>query len=331
MRAWLTPLLEALDRSEAAMLVHVAELKGSGPREVGAQMLVTETAFFGTIGGGELEHSATLKARQLLESGRAGLVRYALGPELNQCCGGSVALAFEPFAPADRAWVQKLGTAAGEPEPVFRTLRVDAAGTLRRDWARGGDGPDIAASLSGDAAEIRERVNPPAPALWLFGAGHVGRALAYAVAPLGFAVTWVDGRAGQFPERPPAGIKTLALAMPELAVDEAPPDTSFLVMTHSHPLDEAVCEAVLRRDNFAYLGLIGSATKRARFAHRLERMGFAPGQIERMTCPIGIGGIVGKEPAVIAASVVAQLLQLSSAQPPVGAVATGAGRALAIA
>ena len=66
MRAWLAPLLEALGRGEAAMLVHVAELKGSGPREVGAQMLVTETAFFGTIGGGELEHSATLEARQLL-------------------------------------------------------------------------------------------------------------------------------------------------------------------------------------------------------------------------------------------------------------------------
>jgi xanthine dehydrogenase accessory factor len=308
MRAWLSPLLEALGRGEAAMLVHVAELKGSGPREVGAQMLVTETAFFGTIGGGELEHSATLKARQLLESGRAGLVRYALGPELNQCCGGSVTLAFEPFAPADRAWVEKLAVAAGEPEPVFRTLHVDAAGTLRRDWARGGEGRDLAASLSGGAAEIREWVNPPVPALWLFGAGHVGRALAYAVAPLGFAVTWVDGRAGQFPDPPPAGVKTLALAMPELAVDEAPPETAFLVMTHSHPLDEAVCEAVLRRDDFAYLGLIGSATKRARFVRRLRDAGIAPSQLERLTCPIGLPGIRSKEPAAIAASVAADLL-----------------------
>ena len=95
----------------------------------------------------------------------------------------------------------------------------------------------------------------------------------YALAPLGFAMTWIDGRAGQFPEPPPAGVKQLALAMPELAVDEAPPDTIFLVMTHSHPLDEAICEAVLRREDFAYLGLIGSATKRARFVKRLGEAG----------------------------------------------------------
>ena len=89
-------------------------------------------------------------------------------------------------------------------------------------------------------------------------------------------MTWVDGRAGQFPEPPLAGVRQLALAMPELAVDEAPPDTVFLVMTHSHPLDEAICEAILRRGDFAYLGLIGSATKRARFVKRLGEAGIPP-------------------------------------------------------
>jgi len=308
MRAWLAPLIEALGRGEAAVLVHVVELKGSGPREVGAQMLVTETGLCGTIGGGQLEHSAVLKARELLELGRAGLVRYALGPELNQCCGGSVALAFEAFAPADRAWVSRLAAAAAEPEPVFRTLRIDAAGALRRDRAETGDGAVFGATMSDDAVDIRERLNPPAPALWLFGAGHVGRAIAYAVAPLGFAITWIDGRAGYLPEPAPAGIKALALAMPELAVDEAPPGTTFLVMTHSHPLDEAVCEAVLRRDDFAYLGLIGSATKRARFVRRLREAGILRSQLERLTCPIGLPGIRSKEPAAIAASVAADLL-----------------------
>ena len=86
-------------------------------------------------------------------------------------------------------------------------------------------------------------------------------------------MTWIDGRAGQFPEPPLAGVKQLSLAMPELAVDEAPPNTIFLVMTHSHPLDEAVCEAMLRREDFAYLGLIGSDTKRARFVKRLGEAG----------------------------------------------------------
>ena len=155
---------------------------------------------------------------------------------------------------------------------------------------------------------IRERVNPEKQALWLFGAGHVGRALAPALAPLGFAMIWIDGRAGQFPEPPLSGVKQLSLAMPELAVDEAPPNTIFLVMTHSHPLDEAVCEAILRRKDFFYLGLIGSATKRARFVKRLGEAGISTEMLERLVCPIGLAGITSKEPTAIAASVAADLL-----------------------
>ena len=312
MRAWLAPLANALERGQAAMLVHVVELRGSGPREAGAQMLVTEDAISGTIGGGELEHSAMRKARDLLETGRAGLIRYALGPELNQCCGGSMTLVFEPFAPADLAWLRKLMHAAAEPVPVFRTVRLDQAGGLRRDWSAHGGARerDFVATLAGGRLILRERVNPPAPEVWLFGAGHVGRAVAMALHPLGFALSWIDGRAGQFPEPPLPGVKTLALAMPELAVDEAPPQAIFLVMTHSHPLDEAVCEAVLRRDDFAYLGLIGSSTKRARFVKRLAEAGIPKEQLERLVCPIGLPGIASKEPAAIAASVAADLLLL---------------------
>lgn len=308
MRAWLAPLAGALERGEAAMLVHVAELQGSGPREVGAQMLVTDTGLHGTIGGGELEHTAMLKARELLRTGRAGIVQLALGPELNQCCGGAVTLAFEPFASADRAWLQKLLAAASGPYAVFRRLRIDAAGALRRDWEMGADRPDFVANVVDGALTIRERVNPPAQALWLFGAGHVGRAVAQAVAPLGFAITWIDGRAGQFPAPPLPGVKALALAMPELAVDEAPEDSLFLVMTHSHPLDEAICEAVLRRGDFAYLGLIGSKTKRARFRKRLREAGISSAMLDRLICPIGLSAVRSKEPAAIAASVAADLL-----------------------
>jgi xanthine dehydrogenase accessory factor len=295
------------------MLVHVAELKGSGPREAGAQMLVTEGAVFGTIGGGELEHSAILRARELLETGRAALVRLALGPELSQCCGGAVTLAFEPFAPADLAWLNKLLHAAADPVPVIRILQLDAAGNLRRDWSAGnggstGENTDFAATFAAGRLAIRERINLPAPPVWLFGAGHVGRAVAAALHPLGFALTWIDGRAGQFPDPPPPGVKMLALAMPELAVDEAPSGAVFLVMTHSHPLDEAICEAVLRREDFAHLGLIGSATKRARFVKRLAAAGIAKPQLDRLVCPIGLAEIRSKEPTAIAASVAADLL-----------------------
>jgi len=362
MRAWLLPLAKILERGGAAMLVHVVELKGSGPREAGAQMLVTEGGIFGTIGGGELEHSAMLKARELLQSGRGALVRLGLGPQLSQCCGGSVTLAFEPFAPADLAWVKKLIRAAEEPATVVRVLAFNGSGDLRRDWLIGTDeDSEFSATLTsplrggrnslsrakrGDefreggttpgalppsrslrsasrpenfdlpsrgrllvaAVEIRERMNAPMQALWLFGAGHVGRATAQALLPLGFAITWIDGRAGQLPELALIGVKQLALAMPELAVDEAPSGAIFLVMTHSHPLDEAICEAVLRRDDFSYLGLIGSATKRARFLKRLGEAGIPKASLDRLVCPIGLSGIRGKEPAAIAASVAADLL-----------------------
>ena len=313
MKSWLRPLAESLARGDAAMLVHVAALKGSGPREAGAQMLVTETALFGTIGGGELEHTATLKARELLQQGKAALVRLALGPELNQCCGGSVTLAFEPFASADRAWLTKLMQAADGPQPVFRTLVIDDAGKMHRDWSAGGNGSDYSVSAIGPAMgerllEIRERINPPAQPLWLFGAGHVGQAVARALQPLGFSITWIDGRAGFLPDPPLEGVRQLALAMPELIVDEAPSGTMFLVMTNSHPLDEAICEAILRRGDFAYLGLIGSTTKRVRFVKRLEATGIPRSQLARLTCPVGLPNIGSKEPAVIAASVAVDLV-----------------------
>jgi xanthine dehydrogenase accessory factor len=308
MRAWLKPLEEILARGEAAMLVHLAELKGSAPREAGATMLVTEAATIDTIGGGEMERTAIQRARVLLHKGGAAFLRLSLGPDLNQCCGGSVTIAFEPFAPADLAWLRKLIRAADEPAPVVRTLAIDASGNFRRDWSNANEAPDFAAAIGPERLSLSERINPERQGLWLFGAGHVGRRMAPALAPLGFAMTWVDGRAAPFPEPPLEGVRRLALAMPELAVDEAPPGTVFLVMTHSHPLDEAICEAILRRGDFAYLGLIGSATKRARFVKRLGAAGIPADALKRIVCPIGIPGIESKEPAAIAASVAADLL-----------------------
>lgn len=309
MRAWLPPLADELARGGAALLVHVAAVKGSAPREVGAQMLVTERALFGTIGGGELERAATQQARELLASGGAALRRYSLGPDLNQCCGGSVTLAFEPFASADLAWLRKLMRAAEGPTPIVRTLSLAASGALHRDWAEAHPGGlSYEAELAADRFTLRERMNPPTPALWLFGAGHVGTAAALALRPLGFAITWIDGRAGQFPDPPVPGVRTLALAMPELIVDEAPSGAHFVVMTHSHALDEAICEAVLRRGDFSYLGLIGSATKRARFRRRLGQAGTARDMLDRMVCPIGLPELTSKDPAVIAVSLAADLM-----------------------
>jgi len=150
--------------------------------------------------------------------------------------------------------------------------------------------------------------------LQLYGAGHVGRAIVRALAPLNVRVAWIDERDDQFPPAAeiPAHTRVIAVDAPEAEVDQAPKGAFFLVLTHRHDLDLRISTAILKRNDFAFFGLIGSKTKRARFIHRFEVMGLAPEAIARLTCPIGVPGVEGKEPEVIAASVVAQLLVASS-------------------
>lgn len=146
--------------------------------------------------------------------------------------------------------------------------------------------------------------------LQLYGAGHVGRAIVRLLDDLPCRVQWIDERESEFPAAPSAPhIERVCVEPVEAEVAVAPPGAFYLVLTHSHDLDMAITEAILRRGDFGYLGLIGSATKRARFLHRFEARGIAPERLQRLTCPIGVPGIAGKEPEVIAVAVVAQLLQ----------------------
>ncbi len=151
---------------------------------------------------------------------------------------------------------------------------------------------------------------PPRFTLQLYGAGHVGRAIVRLLAGIACRVQWIDEREAEFPDEPqPPHIQRLCVEPVEAEVTHAPPGAFFLILTHSHDLDLAITHAVLRRGDFAYCGLIGSSTKRARFEHRLLARGVAPAVMDRVVCPIGIGGITGKEPELIAVAVVAQLLQ----------------------
>ncbi len=152
--------------------------------------------------------------------------------------------------------------------------------------------------------------------LQLYGAGHVGRAIARALAPLNVSVDWIDERDEEFPATFseggaawPAHIRKVCVDAVEGEVRRAPPGAFYLVLTHQHDLDLRITEAILRRGDFRYLGLIGSKTKKQRFVHRFEALGIAAEGIARLTCPIGVEGITDKAPEVIAASVVAQLLQ----------------------
>jgi xanthine dehydrogenase accessory factor len=216
-----------------------------------------------------------------------------------------------------------LGPAPAASEGIPEEVREAAQALLaayppdRRESA-----PLAAVERDGDAWWL-EPAGHVRPRLLLFGAGHVGREVARLLSRLPFAVTWIDSRAtafdaiafddsrfnaGAFDDAAAGRIATLRTDDPVRQVREAGPAGIYVVMTHSHSLDEEICCAVLQRDDFAWLGLIGSDTKRRRFAQRLERRGIAVERLERLVCPIGLHGIRGKQPATIALSLVAQLM-----------------------
>ncbi|MCY7387284.1 MAG: xanthine dehydrogenase accessory protein XdhC [Burkholderiales bacterium] len=148
--------------------------------------------------------------------------------------------------------------------------------------------------------------------LVLFGAGHVGRAVVRVMSELSCAITWVDSREEEFPKDVPAKVQCVCTDEPVCEVDAAGAGSYFLVMTHSHALDQILSERILKRSDFAYFGLIGSVTKRRQFERRLRDRGVSPAQLASMHCPIGVAGIAGKEPATIAIAVAAEILQRQS-------------------
>jgi xanthine dehydrogenase accessory factor len=292
-------LIEAIEAEGAAALITLAETAGSAPREAGARMVVRPSGgMYGTIGGGELEHQALDEARAALAAGRGPARRrsIALGPELGQCCGGRVVWRVETFDKRDLADLAPLSAAEREG-PFVALTRLGEDGRVAR---RLGDAPQ--------GGEQREAFGEATIPVYLFGAGHVGRALALTLAPLPFAVRWIDPRPDEFPKLAPANVTMVAAADPPAELAAAPDGAFVLAMTHSHPLDLAVVAEALREDRFAYVGMIGSATKRARFVSQLRAAGIADERAAKLVCPIGLAGIVGKEPAVIAVAVAAQLL-----------------------
>jgi xanthine dehydrogenase accessory factor len=173
-------------------------------------------------------------------------------------------------------------------------------------------------------ALLVERIEVASTRLWLYGAGHVGQALVRVLTELPFEITWIDERAQMLPADLPCNVRSLHSQSPLETVRTAPCETRFLVMTHDHALDYALCHAILERDDFAWLGLIGSKSKGARFRSRLSRDGISSEAIARLVCPIGVEGIDSKSPAAIAVAVAAQLLQglspdhRTNKQPPTG-------------
>lgn len=292
-----------LDSLRAAVTAHgrvarvvIADVQGSSPREVGAAMLVWDGGQSGTIGGGALEYQA---AAQALD--RTGFSRHPLGPELGQCCGGAVTLLTEVHD------AQTLGALDGETVVARGEGDMPLAVKRMTTCARN-QGVDLRPRMvQGWFVEPMAQATRP---VWIWGAGHVGRALVDVLAPIPeVEITWVDTAPSRFPDDLPKGVNALPASDPLLVVRHAPQDAAHIILTYSHALDLGLCDALLHH-GFGFAGLIGSDTKKARFMSRLRKMGHSDAQISRICCPIGQKSL-GKHPQTIAVGVAAQLLTLS--------------------
>ncbi|KIC31129.1 molybdenum cofactor sulfurylase [Leisingera sp. ANG-M6] len=294
-------LREAVAAHGRVTRVVIAAVRGSSPREPGTAMLVWESGQSGTIGGGTLEFEAAEAARDQISPKRFST--HALGPDLGQCCGGAVTLLSEVYEASDLDSLDSeiiARPAAPAPMPMA-VKRILAA-------ARSQGIPPEPQLVDG---WMIEPVHHPSRPVWIWGAGHVGRALVKVLAPLpDMAITWADTAPERFPADVPTGVTTVPAADVALLVPHAPENAAHLVLTYSHALDLALCHALLGH-GFAFAGLIGSRTKWARFRSRLAALGHSPEQISRITCPIGDPEL-GKHPQMIAVGVAAQLLRHSA-------------------
>jgi len=343
MTGWFEDICERTARDGPLVRLCVIATSGSAPREAGASMIVTHDASEGTIGGGALEFGAIAKARRLISAAapapwRREVETYPLGPALGQCCGGSVKILFERYdaEPCAKLLCERMTPpvlaarplASGAPPLLIANRKEldDAIPLMVRGpviemttGRRPRECVLIGASMSGGAKHARERwwIEPLASdktPLYLYGAGHVGREIVRVFAGLAFDIVWVDTDAARFPEIIPDHATRLVATSPGHVAAIAPADAFHVVMTYSHPLDLDICHGVLARGRFAWLGLIGSRTKRARFRKRLREAGISDAMLNRMTCPIGADGITGKEPATIAIALAAQVLQISQSR-----------------
>ena len=258
-----------------AVLVRVHSTEGSAPRDAGAWMAVFTDFLLGTIGGGHLEHQAIERARELLalQPSKTGSEQGAAAPELMRMALGP-----------------SLGQCCGGV--VHLSLqRVNAQ----------------------DAATLRQQLDVQRMPVALFGGGHVGHALAEVLARLPVALHWIDSREGIFPAALPTHVVCEHSEPVQGAVASLAPGSRVLIMSFSHAEDLDVLAQCLARQrtqgDLPYIGLIGSQTKWASFRHRLEARGYSAEELAHVTCPIGVPGIEGKEPEVIAVAVAAQLLQ----------------------
>lgn len=312
---WLAHLLAKLEAGQPQVLITVVRALGSVPRDPGARMWVGPDSTVDTIGGGHLEWQAIARARDMLQQANTSrdVVRYALGPSLGQCCGGVVWLAFERLDHADLAWGRLLMQAVDQGRSVQRVVSLGDSQALAVAEAVVQVVPAAAdANCVWNEADnqVLDVWAAPATHIVVCGAGHVGHAVINILASLPVQVSWLDPRDDCWPAQPPRNVRCIQGDADDVA--DLPDNAYWLVLTHNHALDMQLVEAIFQHRTFRFLGLIGSKTKKARFVSRLSRR-FPTELVERMECPIGLIATASKDPAIIAVSVVAQILSVTGA------------------
>lgn len=327
---------ELLQGGEHCVLVTIAGVRGSAPREIGAKMIVTAQQTEGSIGGGRLEYECTRMAVAHLHRPQQKIFerKFPLGANLGQCCGGVVQVLFEYLDAGSARWPGELLRLYREREPLLMVTGCSGVKLLLtgRDCHVFDDQPGCAGDIAAIVRPLLARRQPATrldtanaghlllePVMGsdfniaIFGAGHVGAACVASLAQLDSNIRWIDNRRDVFPERLPGNVFCVSSADPKREVGALPGGSFYLVMTHSHPLDYEICGTVLGRPDFAYCGLIGSRSKRRRFEKLMRSEGMPASLYRQLTCPIGVAGIAGKTPAEIAIAVSAELLQLRDA------------------
>jgi len=173
-------------------------------------------------------------------------------------------------------------------------------------------GTHLGQCCGGNASVLFECFAAVGVNIMLFGAGHVGKALIPILAQLPCQITWVDNREAQFLDNIDSyhNIQKIVSEEPETEVASMPENSYFVVMTHNHQMDFDISQAILKRGDFRYLGLIASDTKWRRFQQRYKHRDIDQTQVERMNCPIGLAEVGGKLPMEVAVSVAAEIINI---------------------
>ncbi len=303
---WVLIALNELSSEKNTVLVMITEHAGSTPRNTGAWMLVGPECTYGTLGGGRLAKIAEEEAKKILVSHtieKRSTIRYLLGPDAQQCCGGAVNIVLELLNSEAMKWLRKAET----------SLKKNAENAVAFQITEPKITPKVISAKNQMSRLTKTHLQSLVdhrPKLFLFGAGHVGYAICSIALQLPIRVYVIDERSWRRDLIPKSrNISVFDSDQPETIVSQITDNSLVRVMTHSNERDYQLCRALIKKNNLDFIGLIGSKSKANRFRHRLYRDGVDPKLIDKLTCPIGTAGPPGNEPGMSALATLYEIMR----------------------